>query len=651
LKGIFFFLWIFSFSSYAQIELVPIYRDSPSGKQNKLARTASLPALPLPFWDDFSFHLSKKYYPNDTLWEDSESVWVNSGMGIHPPSLNVATFDGYDYLGKPYSTTDLLAKGTADKLTSRALKLGDALAFKPSVFISFFYQFTGNGDRPELGDILSLLFKDGTNQWKQVWQVENNGTLKPDEFVQVILPISDNVYFHNDFQFRFQNFGRLSGPYDTWNVDYVYVSSGKQQYDPAYKDFPDRVIVGPLTSLFGNYTSMPVKHFFSDSAHVLTPPTLVLNNRRADQNTIVGQPVGFASKATIFSKKMGTVSMVLEDSLSKNAKPVVFNTTTLVPLNVLPDLSIYKSETDSLAIVLDIKLNSGDNDKKRKEIALDSLGNVILDAFGNPKKKDKGDYDTIVYKGIDFRHNDVVRDTFSISSYYAYDDGVAEYGAKITGSGTQLAYQFDMKTTQRDTIVAVDLYFPRFGDESNQTVQLQIMNALTTNEPDYKQIITIQRNNRNVFWRVPIPIGVPVQGKFYVGWKLNSSAVIPIGLDHNTDSGDKMFVNATGTWEQNTTLKGSLMMRPVFGKPQDPTTRTTDVEAARPYPNPTKGTFFLPAAAQQIQLYDLAGRAVIFEWTDQFDKKEIVIDNPATGLYLVRYFDRAWRTEKIMVRP
>jgi hypothetical protein len=70
-----------------------------------------------------------------------------------------------------------------------------------------------------------------------------------------------------------------------------------------------------------------------------------------------------------------------------------------------------------------------------------------------------------------------------------------------------------------------------------------------------------------------------------------------------------------------------------------------------PHPNPTGGTFFLATTAEQIQLFNFSGQEVKFEVSEQFDKKQITISSPSNGLYVVRYFDKIWQTEKIMVQP
>jgi hypothetical protein len=609
-----------SFNAFSQLKIVQIDRQSPS-KENNAARTESLPARALPFWDDFSS--TKTPFPDTTTWEKNSAVWVNSGTGINPPSLNVATFDGYDAQGKPYSVNNVLANGLADQLTSGSLKLGDVPpAERSGVYISFFYQVAGNGDAPEPGDVFSLLFKNASGQWIQAWSIESSTLSKPDEFIQVIVPIVGGEYFHNDFQFRFQNFGRLSGPFDTWNLDYVYVNKGRTSIDKYY---PDRTLTLPITSIFNKYISIPIKHINTAS---LARPYYFANNLKNTQ-----QNINNSSSIEMLSYNSGTLnrSLFLLDSAA-NGGFVFPSTQREIQTERLIAFTSLNLTSDSLKINYRLYINTKDN----LEI--------------------NGDYKPAIFAPIDFRKNDTTSRSFSISNYYAYDDGVAEYGANITGAGTQLAYQFDMSTNEQDTIVAVDLFFPKFGDETNQNIQLHVLGALTGNQSDYlfQKVIPVERSNRNdktIFKRVDIPGGVVVKNSFYVGWKLTSAAEIPIGLDANNDSGEKIFVNSAGSWIQNKTLKGSLMIRPVFGKPKDLTTSATESISAKPFPNPTQQRFFLPNEAKEIQLYSVTGSSVSFEQTDGFDHKEITISHPVPGLYLVRYFNQVWHTEKIMVAP
>ncbi len=631
---------------FSQVEVVSIPRNAETTTStSKSARTAELTAMSLPFWDDFSFNI-KDETPNDTLWEiDSKSVWVNNGSGINPPSIYVATFDGYNATGNPYSANDILAKGFADAMTSRPLKLGDvAPANRDAVFMTFFYQFAGNGDSPEPGDILSLLFKNAAGQWIEVWSKTNDGTLALDEFTEVNINVrskgsAPDDFFHNGFQFQFRSFGRLSGPYDVWNVDYVYVSNGKAKEifppgnDTPYLDFPDRSVVTAMTSLLSDYWSMPAKHFFSNIINNIKTPKVTIASNRKDQIAPFGETVNYSSEITVETKNTVTTQLL---ETATNPGNLNYQEPKNVSINIgaIPDLSAWNSY-DSLSLKVLFSLNSKDNIKKISD--------------------DVGDWDEGVYKPINFKSNDTISATNILSDYYAYDDGKADFGIKLNGKGTQLAYEFNMKTTESDDVIAIDIYFPKYGDDTNQFIQVFIANSLPSadNEYSFKQSYAVQRTTRNQFVRLKIPDKVTVKDKFYIGWQLNSEAVIPVGLDRNTDSGSKIYTKVLGAanWEQNTTVYGSIMIRPVLGTAPDVILDVERSAAGKPYPNPTAGIFYLPTEADRIQLFNLSGQSIDFTETQLADKKQIAILAPATGLYFVRYFNQHWVTGKIVVKP
>ena len=189
-------LLLITHSGFCQFIVVPIQKEARE-KQNKANRSKSTDPIVLPFWDDFS--TVRDGYPKNDRWGFSNSVWVNEGMAINPPSLNVATFDGLDSLGKPYNVTDVLAKGFADKLTSAPIRMDlVSAADRTRIFISFFYQFHGNGEPPDVGDLLSLSFKNSSGAWEVIWSKENDGTLLKDKFEQLIIPITADRFFHEN---------------------------------------------------------------------------------------------------------------------------------------------------------------------------------------------------------------------------------------------------------------------------------------------------------------------------------------------------------------------------------------------------------------------------------------------------------------------
>jgi hypothetical protein len=344
------------------------------------------------------------------------------------------------------------------------------------------------------------------------------------------------------------------------------------------------------------------------------------------------QPVNLVSNLTLSTRKSKvlTSNTFLFDTLSAIA--VSYGTPSKFTFDSLPRLKGLDPKIDSIGMKFQMKIRSGDNVKKTTD------------------PKNKGDYDSTVYKGIEFRYNDTTSTKFSFSDYYAYDDGVAEYAVTLTQPGISLAYQFDMMYNQADTLIAVDLYFPHVGDESNQVVLFKIWDDLSHQQIDSMQL-TIQRTENNKFIRVPLTNGIFVKDKFFVGWKQNSTATIGVGFDKNSDSGSKIFYRTAGAWQQNTDLVGNLMIRPVFGNAavQGPVTAIAEQKLFA-YPNPNQGVFYIPQVVQNLQVFDLTGRIISFVQEDSFQSTQVTLSRP--GIYLARYFDGAqWRTEKIMVLP
>ena len=628
-------LCFYTITGFGQLILVPIQKENNS-KQRSAARTRSVDPIVLPFWDDFS--ASRSGYADSTKWQYGNSVWVNSGMGINPPSLNVVTFDGLDSLGKPYNVNDILAKGFADKLISAPVRMAlPSASERAAISMTFFYQYHGNGEPPDMGDIIRLLFKNDAGAWEVVWSKENDGTLEKDKFVRVTIPITANKFFHDSFQFQFQNFARLSGPYDTWHMDYIYIGNGKPQTAPVTPLFPDRTITTPFTSLFPTYRAMPIKHFFSDPAVNLIKPSITITNLRQDQVAGNGQPVSYSSKASIYMIKKGELPVTLNPTLDVNrniGSELTFNIQRNVVLQSIPNPATFNADADSINILLKIDFDTGDD---------------------KIKTPTEGDYDFNVFNPLKFKSNDSLSAQFILSDYYAYDDGSAEYGAGLNQAGAQIAYQFDLKTPDVGSIVAVDIYFPRFGDESNQIIQFQILKNLTTSVSDilYQGNIPIQRNSQNKFWRIQIPIDaqpILVKDKFYIGWKQLSSAVIAVGLDKNTDSGSMIYSNINGTWEQNLNLAGSLMIHPIFGESDGVISAAEDEVLLEVYPNPTKGVFHISGVVDDVDLVDLTGRKIPIFIEKQTETTTVTISAPATGMYVLRTLQNGtWLSSKLIV--
>lgn len=625
-------LVLLAFHVHAQLVEFPLPSQGTRSSKSMKSRTQAEDPTFLPFWDDFS---SSDTLLRDSLWLYGNSVVLNNGVGIRPPSRNVVSFDGADSLGKPYNINDVLAKGFADRLISQPIRMDLVSPSEQStVYFSFFYQLQGRGEPPDPGDQLILSFKASDGTWQDVFVLETNPNMPTDAFQQVILPVSDPAFFHDAFQFRFSNYARLSGPYDTWNVDYVYLNRGRTINDIYY---PDRTVSSSFTSLFPDYFAMPVRHFLDSLEVNMVKPHVELYNLKAfdiPSGAPHVQPINYTTSAEITSRVNGVVSTALVelDSAQYPGADLPGLSFLNVTLNTLPDPLDFDANADSIHIRLKYGMATKDN----VPIAL------------------TGDYNPAQYSPIDFRYSDSLTADFVLSSYYAYDDGTAEYGAGLNQAGSFLAFLFEMKTNKSDTLTYVDIYFPEFGDNTNQSLVLQVRSLLgdISAAPLLEQLIVVERNTKNRFTRYPLFKAVPVSGSFYVGWKQINNVSVPVGLDKNTDNGQRIYYNISGDWIQNTLVKGSIMVRPGFGKGDGSVISGIEKAAKAPvlFPNPTQGTCTVQAVVKALDIYDLMGRRADFQWEISGDATTIRFAAGSHGLYIARLqVDGAVHTQKIMV--
>ena len=157
MKVILFKLCVFVFilfslnAGYAQLDVRSIGFNSDAIEKTLLKKRSEGDTILLPFWDDFSF---SDHTPSNALWSSFNGILINNTLSNSPPSINVATFDGYNSLGYPYSTDGLL-HDTTDMMTSRRIDLSVVKVDKrDSVVFSFYWQKGGKTDLPEDEDLL-----------------------------------------------------------------------------------------------------------------------------------------------------------------------------------------------------------------------------------------------------------------------------------------------------------------------------------------------------------------------------------------------------------------------------------------------------------------------------------------------------------------
>lgn len=616
----------------AQLRVYPlpqITENTPqkSKTKNAASRTQELNPRSLPFWDDFSWtQVDRKgdtlsNYPVDSLWFHNKSVWINNGLGLNPPSINVATFNGLDASQNPYND-QILANGFRDTLMSQPIRMDEvAPGERNSVYLSFFYQWAGNGEPPDADDYLQVDFKNDQGAWENAATIRTKASFEDNVFYDTLIKVDGERFFHESFQFRFKNYGRLSGPYDTWHLDYVYLNKNRT---PTDRYLPDRSIISTLTNLFNGYRAIPYHHFLESKT--VSQPTFDVFNVQNDTSTL-----SYSTQGTFTSYKDGIPTSYVVDTLGgagtspiDGATGIIFQrqrkTVTLQHVPDPGDAAQFNDDADSVGVSLKVQLYTGDT------------FNPETGAFAN-------DYDPAKYQPLDFRSNDTLRADYMLGNYYAYDDGYAEYTVGLTAFGNRAAYLFEMLNTQPDTLVGFDIYYPDYGVPGNLSVDFTIYNddngvpgTPVYTLPSY----SIRKTGLNKFLKIRFGEQFLVEDKFYIGWKAPIGGTFKIGLDTNNDSGARLFVNTNGSWIQNTDVVGSVMIRPVFGGGDIVTGIPEEELQSQIFPNPNDGEFFVPGSFRILNVISVAGRQIAFSTQDHGENQMVRLATTSPGMYIVR---------------
>jgi hypothetical protein len=611
-------------SSFAQLELHPIKRTTPAStvEQNKHSGRTKAIKLQLPFWDDFST-FTDDIYPDENKWESRKTVWVNQSMAINAPTIGVATFDGLDSAGLAYNASEILVTGFTDSLASHPIDMSVAKlgADTSTVFLSFFYQLQGNGEPPDGQDFLQVEFKNKDLEWEVYMIVESREDFDRTVFYDTIVQVTGERFFHDAFQFRFRSYGRQSGPYDTWNIDYVYLNKGRNINDTF---FPERAAASPISQLFGRYRAVPYRHFkinpeldtvYFDVKNLNNQTAVINYNAYAYYTTYTGGSSTSTSEVIVSNKGVKGASGTMSPFERVRVK-----------VDGLPSTSSFDSNADSVDVRIKAEVISDDN-------------TAILN--------------TLV--------NDTVSSNFYLRDYYAYDDGTAEYSASLIEAGDMAAYEFDMlsitgDTTVADTLIAFDVFFPPYAISSGQTLNFTIYHEKDGKPDDDNIWATLSPrqlvSNGSDFTRMRFEPSLLInERKFFIGWRQPTAPKIFIGLDTDNDTGDKIWLNTnTIEWFQNTTIKGSLMIRPVFGSGSvDIISGVKDEEVLSVYPNPNPGVFFIDEKIKGLRIYNSTGVEVPYESQEQ-EKSTLIQLHQPSGMYVMRYLYRNMvRTRKVII--
>lgn len=552
--------------------------------------------LVLPFLDDFS---KESIFPDTAKWVGS-SVFINRTYPKAPVSIGVATFDGVDSTGYPYNfTASGTSSGEADHLTSLPIDLG---SFFPvdSVYFSFFYQAQGRGNAPETKDSLVLQYKrPSTGIWENVWSHKgytpsNNDT----NFHLVIVPVIDTAYLRNGFQFRFKNYATLSGNVDHWHIDYVYLNNNRTQTDTIFEDV---AFVYEPSSLLKKYQAMPWEQYNTSELKdvVTTLSTVIRNNNNVTKNTFYNYVIKDGSGTVVSSYNGGSTNVNPYSSTGYLNNPPF----TSPPLNyTIPAL------TDSAVYVWESYLKS-------------------IPDFDN--------------------YNDTIRFYQKFYNYYAYDDGTAEAGYGLSGTNPKMAIRYTLNVA--DTLRAIQLYFnPIITNVTNFSFRLAVWNnsggvpgTLIYSDSVVKPVYGQDANQFHTY-RLSNPALLLTPGTYFFGWIQNTSDLLNVGFDLNTNSISNTFISVSNVWTPSN-FKGSVMLRPVFGEQfsiagiHGPPTANFDFDV---YPNPVQDKLNINLNDRfkygniHVSIIDMFGKIVRTE--NNFTAESIDVSQLAQGLYFLK---------------
>jgi hypothetical protein len=606
---IFFFVFILIPAFSGQILAQVIFKsiETPNRNHNSLRINASerdSTQIEIPFWDDFS---RSTFLPDSALWFlDDGTASISQSLGINPPTVNVAVFDGWNSKGTPYSTL-VEEIGPADSLVSRFIDLSSINPqVWPTLYISFFWQKRGQGEIPDSEDSIRLQVMTSENVWKTVWSKTGENLEETNTFFFEIIQLPDPLFFHDYFQFRFQAYGRRSGGYDSWNIDYIYLNINRT---PSDNSFEDRALVTTPSSWLTAFSAMPYDHFILGLEQNLQPTSVLVNN--LDKQV---QPIEYYAQIRDTTKIYDEMNL----GTPVNLAPKTISKLTSEPVN--PDAFDAAADTISLALETKFFINSGDS--------TNWLGK------------------------FDYRTNDTTRSVVLLDNVLAYDDGSAEWAAGLSQSSAMVAYRFILP--EPDVITAVKFYFPEFAPTSvGKTFNLIIWEDIYKGREGRlltEQHIVQRSPDINAF--VTYNLGRPVAAvdTIYVGYEQTVSDFFPLGLDKDGLSHPgNIFINLDGVWELGDQIEGNLMIRPVFGFKKAVGLEDEVFRGIKVYPNPNNGNFTISGEFDKAWVMNALG-IQIGEFSPRGKDTDLELQNTAPGIYLLKVLRQGkYKTFKFVI--
>ena len=542
------------------------------------------------------------------IWLDSYA-YHNYRFASNPPSLGVVTFDGLDEFGYPYQIASAITD-YADFLTSKPIDLS-ANSVADSIYLSFLYQPQGLGDEPEEGDSLILEFYNSlSDQWQHIWSVNGDSS---QAFKSVHIPLINPAFFTNAFQFRFKNYGSLSGALDHFHIDYVHLRENSDITDTIFKDF---AFSYPLNSLLDTYTSVPWDHYKNSVQNKMTDSLFITLHNRSN---------------TPENYQDGSIEVFKNGVLKGNFTLPGFN------------LANQNINYDPMSSILSTHDLSGGYEFEKNEPELFQEFEVVAKATA---------------QFPNFSQNDSTIFAQKFQNYYSYDDGSAEAAFGPTGTQARIAIKYDVY--EADSLIGVSMHFvPSVNDVSNNLFLLTVWendNGVPGNVLYEDDIFfprqPIYKNGINLFhtYYFTDTLKVSVGSSFFVGWRQLDADRLNLGLDRNIDNSSFIRYSSDGGVNWFTSpFYGSAMIRPVFSTDLDNQLATQSSFSPNLvfYPNPTDGLLKIKDLNElyEVHVFNSTGNLL-----HVFSSNRIDLSSFSSGMYFIEIIGLSNKRYKIIKR-
>jgi hypothetical protein len=499
------------------------------------------------------------------LWLDHD-VYLNDNYPVNPPTVTVATFDGVDSTGYPYDFSTINSYGVADYLTSKPIDLESNITDNDTtVYLSFFYQPEGIGNDPEEEDSLALeAYSPILGYWTHLWSTTGRELGAEQGFKQIIVPIRGPLLLTKGFQFRFKNYGTLSGDFDHWHIDYVRLDKNRTSSDTLIFDLALAKIDRTFLS---SYYVMPYKYFKAAPASFLKPSvSCSIRNLSGLSPTSSSIALNiFHNGSLVFLKNFGVVPFLPQQLRS---------------VSLLVDTFKFPSSNPPEWIDFKVLYN----------------------------------FSSTIAPTIDIPYNDTVYFNQAFRNYFQRDDGSAEAAYFIDSKGS-VAVKFEIP--QADTLRALDMMFiPLSPAQLTAPFKIRVwqdslgLPGAKLYESGGFLLPSLDGKNNPTLYLLDNPLVLPA-GVFHVGWYQQDNERLNIGLDKNTNNNAYTSYNVDGIW-YNSIIAGTPLIRPWLGA--DPNVKVYQLVSNGRltfFPNPAKDYFIINSEFNsQIEIFNQAGLLV-----------------------------------------